>query len=337
MLDVNSSMPVSDDHESVLLSVVFPALYSLLFAGGLVLNCLAAWIFFKIRTRSSFILYLKNITVADFLMILTFPLLVVTEADQGPWQLHAVVCRYSAVIFYTSMYIGIIFLGLVSLDRFLKIVRPFGHSRLYSYSFTRVLSAGVWVFMISLSLPNTILTDRPLNASDPKNCMALKSELGKHWHTAVSSIDIFIFAAVLVTLLICYVSIYLHVHRSNAKFVSSTEGGGPQAKQNISVVLVVFFVCFVPYHLCRIPYTRSQVNEKVSEDIKYQWMYVKKVVLFLSSCNVCLDPIIYFLMCKSFTRRLKAQLGMKRTHNLSESRMIQKSQVRRFREYPAPV
>lgn len=320
--------------KSVVLTVVFPALYSLLFIGGLVLNCLAAWIFFKIHSRSSFILYLKNITAADFLMILTFPLLVAKEVELGPWQLHVLVCRYSAVVFYASMYVSILFLGLVSLDRYLKIVRPFGHSCLYSYSFTRVLSAGVWVSMITLSLPNTILTNQPLNASNALSCTALKSDLGVRWHATVAYVNIFIFAAVLITLLVSYVSIYRHIHRSNAQFISSADSRGPRATQNISVVLVVFFVCFVPYHLWRIPFTLSQIDKQFSREAKDLLMYGKKVTLFLSSCNVCLDPIIYFLMCKSFTRRIRAQLGIKHSPKFSESRsIVPKTQVRRFREY----
>ncbi|KAG5837015.1 hypothetical protein ANANG_G00234750 [Anguilla anguilla] len=339
MCDVSCNMAagVFSNHtsqNSVVLTVVFPALYSLLFVGGLVLNCLAAWIFFKIQSRNSFILYLKNITAADFLMILTFPLLIAKESELGPWWLHGLLCRYSAVLFYASMYVSILFLGLVSLDRYLKIVQPFGHSCLYSYTFTQVLSAGVWISMVALSLPNTILTNKPQNASEAHSCTALKSELGIRWHAAVAYVNILIFAVVLVTLLVTYVSIYRHIHRSNAQFISSGESRSPRAGQNISVVLVVFFVCFVPYHLWRIPFTLSQVEGQFSKEAKDILMYGKKVTLFLSSCNVCLDPIIYFLMCKSFTRRLRAQLGIKRSSSLNDSPSIaRKTQVRRFREY----
>ena len=42
-------------------SVVFPCLYSLLFLSALVLNSLAAWIFFNIPSTSTFVVYLKNV------------------------------------------------------------------------------------------------------------------------------------------------------------------------------------------------------------------------------------------------------------------------------------
>ncbi|KAJ8410699.1 hypothetical protein AAFF_G00186560 [Aldrovandia affinis] len=334
-INVSSNMTLGDSRrtQEVVFTVVFPVLYSLLFVGGLVLNSLATWIFSQIHSRSSFILYLKNMTAADLLMTLTFPFFVAGDSRLGPWWLQPLVCRYSAVVFYASMYVSILFLGLISLDRYLKIVRPFGHSCLYSYSFTRVLSAGVWISMAGLSLPNTILTNKPPNPDNAHNCTALKSDLGIRWHGAVAYINTCIFATVLVVLLLSYVSIYQHVHRSNAQFVSSADGRGSRPGQNISVVLVVFFVCFVPYHLWRIPFTMSQMNTLFS---KHSGLLQngKKVTLFLSACNVCLDPVIYFLMCRSFTRRLRVRLGIKRTSTFNESNsLVQRTHVRRFREY----
>lgn len=42
-------------------AVVFPCLYSFLFIAALVLNSLAAWIFFSIPSTSIFVVFLKNV------------------------------------------------------------------------------------------------------------------------------------------------------------------------------------------------------------------------------------------------------------------------------------
>lgn len=59
--------------DNVLKTVVFPVLYSFLFLVGLTLNGVAVWVFFRIPSKSHFIIYLKNIVVADVIMTLTFP------------------------------------------------------------------------------------------------------------------------------------------------------------------------------------------------------------------------------------------------------------------------
>lgn len=121
--------------------------------------------------------------VADFLMTLTIPVKVLTDAGLGPWQLRAFHCRYSAVLFYITMYISIILLGLISLDRYLKIVRPFGKCALQRVRVGQVLSAVVWVVMLSLALPNVILSDQPPRLSGGRvKCTSMKSKAGMLWH-----------------------------------------------------------------------------------------------------------------------------------------------------------
>jgi len=121
--------------------------------------------------------------VADFLMTLTIPIKVLSDAGIGSWQLRVVYCRYSAVLFYTTMYISIILLGLISLDRYLKIVRPFGQGPLQRVRVGQVLSVAVWVVMLSLALPNTILSNRMPDVSKGKlKCTSMKGPAGMLWH-----------------------------------------------------------------------------------------------------------------------------------------------------------
>lgn len=292
-------------------SIIFICLYVLVFAAGLLLNSMAMWVFFKIRTQQrTFMLYLRNMAVADLLMTLTLPVNLLIEAKVAPLWLHAISCKYTAVLFYCCMYASILFLGLVALDRYLKIVRPFGGKCgdcLYSYSFTVAMATMVWITMMAHSLPNTILTNQPIPVN-MSNCAELKNELGKKWHGVVIYINILIFFLVLITLLTCYISIYRHIHRSSAQFIIVGETTPRKANkgQNILVLLVVFFICFVPYHLCRIPFTKRQTDGVRMDSTLLNG---KKATLLMAMFNVCLDPIIYFLMCKTFRNKLSQTMG----------------------------
>lgn len=121
--------------------------------------------------------------VADLLMTLSIPVKVLADADVGSWHLRAFYCRYSAVLFYTTMYISILLLGLISLDRYLKIVRPFGKCALQRVGLGQALSAAVWAVMVSLALPNAVLSDRtPLLSGGRLKCTSLKGQAGMLWH-----------------------------------------------------------------------------------------------------------------------------------------------------------
>lgn len=95
--------------------------------------------------------------VVDFIMTLTFLFRIVYDAGFGFWYFKFIFCRYISVLFYVNMYIFIVFFGLISIDRYLKVVKLFGDFRMYSIIFTKVLFICVWVIMVVFFLLNIIL------------------------------------------------------------------------------------------------------------------------------------------------------------------------------------
>ncbi|XP_053564985.1 G-protein coupled receptor 87 [Bombina bombina] len=318
---------------SEIIRIVLPILYLIIFLGSVMLNGLAVWIFFHIRNKTSFIFYLKNIMVADLLMTVTFPFKIMQSSEIGPWNINVYICRYTSILFYTSMYISIVFLGLISIDRYLKVVKPFGSSKMYSIKFTKAVSACVWLAMCILALPDIILTNVQPKKSSIKDCMKLKSPFGVKWHEAIVYIEICVFFIVMIVLIACYISISRHIQKSTKPFISCSSRMR-RHNQSIRVVVAVFFICFLPYHLCAIPFTFSKLDKIVSEYVYTILLYCKESTLFLSACNVCLDPIIYFFMCRSFSRRLFNRSSIRsRSESIKSLQSIRKSEVRIYCEY----
>ncbi|XP_036992029.2 G-protein coupled receptor 87 [Artibeus jamaicensis] len=314
-------------------TIVLPVLYLIIFVASILLNGLAVWIFFHIRNKTSFIFYLKNIVVADLIMTLTFPFRIVHDAGFGPWYFKFILCRYTSILFYGHMYTSIVFLGLISIDRYLKVVKPFGDSRMYSITFTKVLSVCVWVIMAVLSLPNIILTNVQPTTENIHDCMTLKSPLGVKWHNAVIYVNSCLFVAVLGILIGCYIAISRYIHKSSRQFISQSSRKRKH-NQSIRVVVAVFFTCFLPYHLCRIPFTFSDLDRHLDESAHKILYYCKEMTLFLSACNVCLDPIIYFFMCRSFSRRLFKKSNIRtRSESIRSLQSVRRSEVRIYYDY----
>ncbi|XP_048363050.1 G-protein coupled receptor 87 isoform X1 [Sphaerodactylus townsendi] len=314
-------------------TIVLPVLYLIIFLASILLNGLAVWIFFHIRNKTSFIFYLKNIMVADLLMTLTFPFKIIHHSRMGPWDFNFFLCRYTTILFYANMYTTIVFLGLISIDRYLKVVKPFGDSRMYSITFTKILSASVWIVMIFLAVPNVILTDGYPTRKNIGDCLKLKTPLGVKWHEAVLYINNSMFIIVLTVLIGCYIEISKYIHKSTKPFLSASSRKRKH-NQSIRVVVAVFFTCFVPYHLCRIPFIFGHLDKFFGDPAHKILYYCKEVTLFLSACNVCLDPIIYFFMCRSFSRRLFRKSNMQtRSESIRSLQSVKKSEVRIYHDY----
>ncbi|XP_004708596.1 P2Y purinoceptor 12 [Echinops telfairi] len=286
--------------------VLFPLLYTVLFFTGLVTNSLAMRIFFQIRSKSNFIIFLKNTVISDLLMILTFPFKILSDAELG--SLRALVCQVTSVVFYFTMYISISFLGLITVDRYQKTTRPFTTASSSRLLGAKVLSGVIWAFMFFLALPNMILTNRKPTDASVKKCSFLKSEFGLVWHEIVNYICQVIFWINFLIIVVCYTLITKELYRSYVR--ARGAGKVPRKRVNIRVfiIIAVFFVCFVPFHFARIPYTLSQTREVFDCSAENTLFYVKESTLWLTSLNACLDPFIYFFLCKSFRNSLMSML-----------------------------
>ncbi|XP_038550017.1 P2Y purinoceptor 12-like [Micropterus salmoides] len=303
--------------DNVLKTVAFPVLYSFLFLVGLSLNGMAVWVFFRIPSKSHFIIYLKNIVVADVMMTFTFPFKVLSDSNMASTGLRIFVCRVSSVLFYLTMYISILFFGLISIDRCRKTLKPFRGTNAARLVRRKVLSGAIWTFLLVLCLPNVILTHKTPTSPYFK-CSDLKTGAGLYWHEVVNHVCQVIFWANLVTVIACYTLISKELYRSYSRTKSRSTGGSgkpDQAKRkmnaNVFLVLAVFFVCFVPFHFARVPYTISQTRVLFDCKLKLFFFQLKESTLFLSSLNSLLDPLIYFFLCKSFRTTLFKTLQLR--------------------------
>ncbi|XP_036099842.1 P2Y purinoceptor 14 [Molossus molossus] len=318
--------------DALLLQRVLPTLYLLVFLGGVLLNGVSGWVFCYIPSSKSFIVYLKNIVVADFLMSLTFPFKILSDAGLGPWQLTVFVCRASAVLFYVNMYVGIVFFGLIGFDRYYKIVKPLLTSAIQSVAYSRVLAATVWLLMLLLAVPNIILTDQGVRDVTRVQCMELKNPLGLQWHKASNYVFVSLFWVVFLLLVVFYTAITRKIFQSHLKSRRNSVSVQRKSSRNIFSIMFVFFVCFVPYHVARISYTQSQTGAHFGCQTKWALQYAKEFTLLLSAANVCLDPIIYFFLCQPFREMLckKLRIPQRAPQDLETSRarrgnMIQES------------
>ncbi|XP_053161807.1 P2Y purinoceptor 12 [Hemicordylus capensis] len=284
--------------------VLFPLLYTCIFFIGIIMNGLAMGVFFQISSKSNFIVFLKNTVISDILMILTFPFKILSDAKLVSWELRGFVCKVTQVVFYFTMYISIIFLGLITIDRYMKTARPFKSSSINNVLAAKILSIFIWIFMFSLSLPNMILTDNKPTRENVKKCADLKSDFGLVWHEIVNYVCQFIFWVNFVIIIICYTLITKELYKSYKRTRCMGKANKKTVNIKVFIIIGVFFVCFVPFHFARIPYTLSQTRDAFECSTQKTLFYIKESTLWLTSLNACLDPFIYFALCKSFRKSL---------------------------------
>ncbi|KAM5165403.1 P2Y purinoceptor 13-like [Mantella aurantiaca] len=318
----NSSLSKNCTGDIRMAQIVFPILYTVIFCLGVVMNSLSVCIFCQVPTNSVFIVYLKNTVAADIIMTLALPFKIVTDSEIAPWQVKVFVCRCSAVVFYSAMYVNIILLGLIAMDRFFKIVRPFERRCIDQTRIAKQISLSVWIIIFGISMPNMMLNNIKATPENVNRCADLKTPLGMRWHKAVNYISQLIFWSVFISITIFYTIISKKVYESYAKSHSKDKTMRKSTKAKVFIVVIVFFLCFAPFHFTRVPYTFSQSGIITDCNIKRKLFLTKESALWIAATNVFMDPFIYVVLCKPFRKLLP---GFSSSTNSSQETPINES------------
>ncbi|XP_063325002.1 P2Y purinoceptor 14-like [Pelmatolapia mariae] len=279
----------------------FMLVYSLLFLVGLLLNGFILKFYIsqtQQRASSSLMVYLKNLTAADFLLCLCLPLRIIHYASSSGivYILH---CSIGATSLYLNMYTSILFMGYIAVNRYLKIVHPSGTHILQTERTAQIVSTVTWVFLLALTITYNIMffiTHKPLT-SDRCYCGLLFSTSFSVLHKAFQISCTIIFLLVFISLVFFYYSTSCRVLQAQQRQLACSGSEKlVKSRRNMLVLVSIFCVCFVPYHLARLPYAFLWNSYHVGRLL----YYLKEVATMVSVFNVCLDPLVYFFLCKTF-------------------------------------
>ncbi|XP_077398249.1 P2Y purinoceptor 14-like [Festucalex cinctus] len=284
---------------------IFTVVYSLVFLTGLLLNGLTLKVFLLgARSSRCVTVYLKNLAAADFLLSLCLPFRIAKHAAASQPLLRTY-CSFGAPAFYLNMYASILFMGYIAANRYMKIVHPLGTHFLQSVKAAYVISAVTWLVLLAMTGAYVILSlvtqeAPPLLSAGMASCNDLQSGQLKRLYKVVHAFSAVIFLLVLVVLLFFYGSTSRRLAAAQRRRTASSSKL-VKSRRNILVLVSVFCVCFVPYHLVRLPYA---VLKPPGCSARVAFFYLKEATVAVSVFNICLDPLIYFLFCNAFREQL---------------------------------
>ncbi|XP_072287069.1 probable G-protein coupled receptor 34 [Pyxicephalus adspersus] len=295
--NISTTPPFNGCHiQDGVLSLMLPVVYSFVCGLSLVSNILALFVFWtNCQKCTSMVIYMRNLAIADLLLALCLPFRIAYQNNNGP----VLLCKIIGAFFYLNMYASIMFLSLISMDRYLKITRPLQQYKIHSVLWSSRATHVVWVINVVCMAPFLFenKTDEPWS----QKCFHFKRK-----GTVAAAINL---SAVIAFFVLLFLFVYFYAKISAKLHQASLGRNQPQTKRNSNramkksfIVLIIFIVCFVPYHLVRVPYILAQIDTIPSMDWKQTLHITNELVLCLSTLNSCLDPVIYFFLSDSFKR-----------------------------------
>uniref|UniRef100_A0A3Q3WAM9 Probable G-protein coupled receptor 34 n=1 Tax=Mola mola TaxID=94237 RepID=A0A3Q3WAM9_MOLML len=302
--------------EDSALRLPLAVIYSLFFLFGLAGNLYALWVFLFLHSkRNSVWVFLINCAVADLVLLACLPFRIFYHVNGNKWVLGSVACKMVGNLFYMNMYISITLLVLISLDRYLRLK---GRSRErrgmtvtfrgHKWPWSKVACGALWGLSL-LALTPMIATAEDKDYSD--KCFQFKSRRGKAKGKAYfNAVLVIFFWLVFIMLVVSYVKIALQLLRTsrNQPHFPNAQKYERTAKKTF-FVLLLFTVCFAPYHAFRPVYILSQLSGNVTCEYLQQLDRINEVMLLFSAFNSCLDPVMYFLVSGSARKAAVQALG----------------------------
>ncbi|XP_042255482.1 C-C chemokine receptor type 1-like [Thunnus maccoyii] len=321
--DDNDETPVgpcnrdSDNLLGAQLSTIyyFMFLFSL-FGNGLVLVIIHR--FEKLTTVTNILLL--NLVVSSLIFMSSLPFMGVYK-QLSYWIFGEVMCKIVGSVYYLGFYSSVLFLTLLTFDRYLAVVYSVGGSQVRNQRYALLSCAVVWLVSGLACIPQMILhttfihhmTNKTFCQEHPSNLTFVDAD---KLRDSRFYLQLFLFLLFpLIVIVYCYIRIAITVISSQivTKF---------KTVRLIFIIVLLFFICWTPFNVVQL-----LPDEGLSCDELQKRGYALQVTRDIAHIYFCISPIFYTFVGRKFQSYFR-QLLVKRFPGLKKH--ISVSQVSRI-------
>ncbi|XP_072427797.1 G-protein coupled receptor 35-like [Chiloscyllium punctatum] len=266
-------------HQLVMLVFTLPTLCC-----GLVLNGVAlSTICCKIKQQTKSVIYMTNLILSDFLLLLSLPFKIYAFHVGDQWPLKRWFCQLLESLCFVNTYVSVLLITMICVDRYVAIKHPFLSRATSSWKKTALICSAVWIVVGLASLHFYF-------SSHSQSCFyRLSPEVSRMEFIATLEI---LFLICMFLMMFCSLRIISNLKVRASK--THDEWAGKSGKIILSNLLT-FLLCFTPYHTSLLLYSLA-VNEFLQ--VRFETCeYLREVVhycIYLANVNCCLDAVYYF-------------------------------------------
>lgn len=273
--------------------VFLPSFYTVVFLVGLAGNVLLFIVLIMdIRKRKKITeVYLLNLVVSDFFLLLTLPFWALFVSQGVTWD---PLCPILNAMYTVNFYSGVFFVSCMSLDMYLQIVHSCSsHSSMTQRKSIVILSV-VWVLSTLLSVPDGLFSSTRQIHGQTTICTHDYGQNHLVWKVVfqvIQNILGFLFPFLFMTF--CY-------SRIACVLTTSQMPGSRRAFCLVVSLVGVFFVLWSPYNIVLILDSLQDVGVIRSCESSRQLDYAMQITESLSFVHCCLNPFLYAFVKKRF-------------------------------------
>ncbi|KAG8553124.1 hypothetical protein GDO81_003285 [Engystomops pustulosus] len=272
--------------------------YILVFIFGVPGNGLVIWITAFEMKHSVNTVWFLNLAVADLLCCLSVPFTIMYIV-LGYWPLGVLACKFIPPILLINMYTSVLLLTMISIDRCVLVVKPVWCQNKRTLGKAYVACAVTWIVAIVLSSPSLVF--RNVREHNGRDSCVLDYTLLRHYRQKVE--DSVVLCRLLIGFIIPFMVIItcytVLIHRVKLRFSHNTKA------MKVSIVVIIgFFVCWLPYHVVAVILAMNDYSSPLYHStIKHM-----DTVNALAFMNSCINPVIYVLIGQDVKKKFKSSV-----------------------------
>ncbi|XP_034531193.1 B2 bradykinin receptor [Notolabrus celidotus] len=284
-----------------------PVYIVLLTVLGVVLNVFVLMVFCLHKKACTVAeIYLSNLAAADLVLVSCLPFWAVNISNGFDWPFGLFLCKFVNLGIKMNTYCSIYFLVLVSIDRYVALVHPMSHGRMRRPKYAKLNCLLVWGFGVLLCLPTLIFrTVKHFPEYDVHACfLDYPSHVPNLELYLNMMLIIFSFIVPISIISFCTVKIIQALTRQSIERFNA-EKTEKKATTLVLAVLLVFLICWVPFHIIATLDVIVQALDLKGCDLETALDICNQVFTYFAFSNSVLNPILYVIVGKNF--RKKAQ------------------------------
>ncbi|KAK6490658.1 C-C chemokine receptor type 3-like, partial [Huso huso] len=274
-----------------------PFFYYLVFLLSLLGNGLVLYIIFKFEKLTTVNnIFILNLVISDLVFASCLPFWAFYHSSE--WIFGSTMCKLMGSIYFIGFYSSILFLTLMTFDRYLAVVHAVIAAKRRRIMYAFISSAVVWGISFGATIKEFVLYD--IRVDNRKGTVCEETGYPADFMEKLKLVGYFqqvvlFFLLPLIVVLYCYTRIVITVIKTKMKEKC-------RAVKLIFLIVLAFFLCWTPYNvvifLKALQIMRSSTSVDCNNDLDLDYaLYVTRNIAYL---YFCVNPVFYTFVGKKF-------------------------------------
>ncbi|NWI08781.1 BKRB2 protein, partial [Crypturellus soui] len=246
-------------------------------------------------------IYLANMALADLMLVCVLPFWAINISNKFEWPFGLFLCKAVNTISYMNFYSSIYFLTLVSIDRYLALVKTMSLGRMRRTVCAKWNSFIVWMCAVFICSPTIMF--RNVRYFEEYNITACSLDYPASYWQPINNCLLNIVGFVIPLCVVAYCTIeIIKTLRSNELQKLKLIQTERRATLLVLAVLFLFVICWLPFQISTLIDTISYLTDTF-ECLDEINEIVTQVATYCAFSNSCLNPVLYVIVGKHFQKK----------------------------------